>query len=290
MSAAPPPAAPRVLRFDDFELDVQTLELRRGGAPVKLQQQPARVLAVLAAAPGELVTREALREAIWGADAYVDFEQGLNYCVRQIRAALGDSAEAPRYLETLRGRGYRFLAPPAAATPVAVAPRTKWWVVAATALALVVVAASAWGMARWIGDGPRMRAAIGVAPITAPPGEQAWAAALRTQLVSRLAIASRLPVVDLGAGGAPSPRARWRLEGRVDRDRDVYRVTLLLRDLRDGTVAWSDVFTGTPGDWIDAQSAMADRMTEIVRYRVEGPAAGQPHKRAFLPSRLPASH
>src|SRR6185503_7493612 len=98
------------LRFGAFELELQSGELRRSGVRVHLQQQPAKVLALLAARSGELVTREEIQREVWG-ETFVDFEQGLNYCVKQIRAALGDAAETPRYLETLPRRGYRFLAP-----------------------------------------------------------------------------------------------------------------------------------------------------------------------------------
>ena len=76
-----------IIRFGDFELDDQTLQLRRGGALARLQQQPAKILAFLLSHRGSLVTREQIRLAIWGEDTFVDFEQGLNFCIRQIRLA-----------------------------------------------------------------------------------------------------------------------------------------------------------------------------------------------------------
>jgi len=100
-----------VIRFGEFELDEQTFELRRKGVPARIQQQPARVLAMLIGNHGVMVTREQIRTAIWGNDTFVDFEQGLNYCVRQIRLTLSDQAESPRYVETLPRLGYRFIAP-----------------------------------------------------------------------------------------------------------------------------------------------------------------------------------
>src|SRR5206468_9336720 len=99
------------LRFAPFDLDVATGELRRDGRPVMLQPQPARVLALLATQAGRLVTRDEIRAQIWGGDTFVDFEQGLNYCITQIRAALGDAAKTPRFIETLQRRGYRFISP-----------------------------------------------------------------------------------------------------------------------------------------------------------------------------------
>src|SRR5215469_9872659 len=105
-----------LLRFDIFELDTAAGELRRQGERVKLPPQPFRVLELLARQGGEVVTRACIRERIW-TDSFVDFEQGLNFCIRQIREALGDTAEAPRFIETLPRRGYRFLLPVEAPTP-----------------------------------------------------------------------------------------------------------------------------------------------------------------------------
>ena len=98
-----------VLRFGEFELDVRTLQLRKNGALTHIQQQPARVLALLVNHRGSLVTREQIRLAIWGKDTFVDFEQGLNFCIRQIRLALNDQAEHPLHIETLPRLGYRFI-------------------------------------------------------------------------------------------------------------------------------------------------------------------------------------
>ncbi|HEU4451942.1 MAG TPA: transcriptional regulator, partial [Longimicrobium sp.] len=96
-------------RFGPFELDPRTAELRRDGEPVPLQLQPARILVLLVERAGAMVSREEIRALVWP-DRVVDYEQGLNYAIRQIRAALGDDAEAPAYVETLPRRGYRFAA------------------------------------------------------------------------------------------------------------------------------------------------------------------------------------
>src|SRR5262245_54168786 len=99
-----------ILRFDIFELDTAAGELRRQGDRVKLTTQPLLVLELLVRRGGEVVTRTDIRDRIWS-DSFVDFEQGLNFCIRQIREALGDAADKPRFLETLPRRGYRFLMP-----------------------------------------------------------------------------------------------------------------------------------------------------------------------------------
>lgn len=106
----PSSTAVLIQRFGGFELDARTGELRRDGAVVKLQPQPFRVLELLVAHAGELVTREELKNALWGEDTYVDFERGLNFCINQVRTALGDSADSPQFIQTLPRRGYRFIA------------------------------------------------------------------------------------------------------------------------------------------------------------------------------------
>src|SRR5258708_21781535 len=103
--------AVQALRFGPFELDLRSGELRRSGMLVHLQPQPSKVLELLALRAGELVTREEIQKELWPAGTFVDFEQSLNFCIRQIRSALGDSALAPRYLETLPRRGYRWIGP-----------------------------------------------------------------------------------------------------------------------------------------------------------------------------------
>jgi len=101
----------RIIRFGVFDFDLKTGELRKHGLLIKLQGQPVDVLAMLLEHPGEVVTREDLQKRLWPADVYVDFELSLNAAVKRLRAALGDSADTPRFVETLSRRGYRFVAP-----------------------------------------------------------------------------------------------------------------------------------------------------------------------------------
>lgn len=98
-------------RFGNYELDAHSGRLLHEGRPVKIQPQPLRVLSVLLERPGEIVSREDLRARIWGEATFVEFDQGLNYCIRQIRLALHDEASEPAYIETLPKQGYRFIAP-----------------------------------------------------------------------------------------------------------------------------------------------------------------------------------
>src|ERR1019366_3278310 len=101
----------RLLRFGVFEVDLTAGELRKNGARIRLQEQPFQVLAALLQNAGQVVTRDELRERIWPADTFVDFDHSLNTAVNKIRESLGDSASSPRFVETLARRGYRFVAP-----------------------------------------------------------------------------------------------------------------------------------------------------------------------------------
>jgi DNA-binding winged helix-turn-helix (wHTH) protein/Tfp pilus assembly protein PilF len=108
---APETRVPAVRLFGVFKVDVRSGELRKKGVRVKLQEQPFQVLTVMLKRPGEVVTREELRTQIWPADTFVDFDNGLNTAINKLREALGDSADNPRFIETLPRRGYRFIAP-----------------------------------------------------------------------------------------------------------------------------------------------------------------------------------
>ncbi len=99
------------IRFGVFEVDVCAEELRKQGVKIKLQEQPFQVLQILLEHPGEIVTREDLRQRIWPVDTFVDFNGGVNNAVKRLREALGDSAESPRYIETIPRKGYRFIGP-----------------------------------------------------------------------------------------------------------------------------------------------------------------------------------
>jgi eukaryotic-like serine/threonine-protein kinase len=108
---ASPAHPPSVICFAQFELDAAKGELRKAGVSLKIHPQPFQVLQLLAGRPKQIVTREEIRSSLWGGNTFVDFERGINSCVNQLRAVLGDDPEKPRYIETLPRRGYRFIAP-----------------------------------------------------------------------------------------------------------------------------------------------------------------------------------
>ena len=102
---------PQVVRFGTFEADLRLGELRKHGTRLKLTGQPFQILVILLEHPGDLVTREQLQRRLWPSETFVDFDRGLNAAINRVREALGDSAENPRFVETLPRRGYRFIAP-----------------------------------------------------------------------------------------------------------------------------------------------------------------------------------
>lgn len=143
---------PSIARFGTFEVDLRTGELRKQGKRLKLQDQPFQVLVALLQRPGDVVTREELRSQIWPEDTFVDFDNSLNTAINKLREALGDSADNPRFIETLPRRGYRFLVPvtspdrkeSATVRPLAASRAARWKVM--LPVAVVVVIAVAGGM------------------------------------------------------------------------------------------------------------------------------------------------
>lgn len=103
------PRPSKIVRFDVFEVDLRSGELRKNSRKIKLQQRPFQILAVLLEQPGEVVTREELRKRLWSPDTFVDFDHSMNTAIKKVRQALGDDAHRPRFVETLPQRGYRFV-------------------------------------------------------------------------------------------------------------------------------------------------------------------------------------
>jgi Tol biopolymer transport system component/DNA-binding winged helix-turn-helix (wHTH) protein len=178
-------------RFGVFELDVESGELRKLGRRVRLQPQPSKVLATLVARPGQIVTREELKHQIWNGTTFVDFEQGLNFCVRQIRLALDDNAEAPQYIETLPRVGYRFVAN-VTSVPL---QRNEWqgstnadsrkgfskrptlgwrWLGVAASLLILLSAIAIWRLPRKSAES--LLPPVEVVPLVSLKGQQGWPA------------------------------------------------------------------------------------------------------------------
>ena len=169
--------------FDHFSLDLRAGELYKDGLKVKLQDQPLRILQLLLDRPGDIVSREELRNGLWAAETFVDFEGGLNTAVNKLRAALGDTAENPRFVETVGRRGYRFIAPVERPSAVESGPPS-----------LRRTARRGWRRAAAVA-GLAIAAAIGVVAWRARAKDEATRASLRSLAV--------LPLADL-SGGAES--------------------------------------------------------------------------------------
>ena len=170
----------RLLRFGDFEVDLRTGELRKGGVRLKFGGQPFQVLSILLERPGDVVTREELQKRLWP-DTFVDVDHNLNTAINKIREALGDSAESPRFVETLPRRGYRFIGElePPVQLVVPVEPdrgshsRRAWLKIAASVLAILFFALGALAVYRWYRqERPQERTALSVLPFNALPGEE----------------------------------------------------------------------------------------------------------------------
>lgn len=183
MPSDPEPASPSLRFGDELELDRSAYQLRRAGHPVKLERIPLEILLLLTERPGQLVTREQIAERVWGMDAALDVDNSINGAVRKIRHALKDDPEQPRFIQTITGRGYRFVAPvlgspdpvaePAKATPTepVTSPhagvlrrplRASLWLGGGLALALAV-AGLVWAR-EWTSDRTSGRAMLAVLP------------------------------------------------------------------------------------------------------------------------------
>jgi len=235
------------IRFGEFEFDEQTLELRKGGVPVRIQQQPARVLGFLLHHRGSLVAREQIRLAIWGDDTFVDFEQGLNFCIRQIRLALNDRAEQPRFVETLPRLGYRFVGQIETDSADQAAPAQK-------------------------------RVRIAVIPIEDLSGhtEDYFAAGLTEDMISALSRIDpqrlRVTAGPKGMGGADSSPegleqlrraldADFLLRGTVRRSGERMRIGAQLHDLIDKSVLWSETYDFQSWDLLAIQEEVTQRVS-----------------------------
>ena len=210
MEETTPP--PPLIRFGDYELDTRVGELRNGSGPVRLHRQPLRLLVLLLEHAGEPVSREQLRSALWPDHTFVDFEDALNHAVRRLREALGDSAEGPRFIETLPRFGYRFVAPvEAAALPppqatVAVRlprrgekrPRPRWALGLGITVLVVVIGAVGYRFVRSGHEPPQRIESLVVLPLanlSGDPKQEYFADGMTEELITSLGEVRSLRVI-----------------------------------------------------------------------------------------------
>jgi TolB-like protein/DNA-binding winged helix-turn-helix (wHTH) protein/Flp pilus assembly protein TadD len=297
------------LRFGVFELDLDTGELRKSGRAVRLRPQAAKVLGVLASRPGQLVTREDLQQQLWGQETFVDFEHSINLCIREIRAALGDDAATPRYVETLPRHGYRFIAPvhdtqsatdPAVdfqhaaptTNPIIPAPPRSYRPVAvfgAIAAAVLIAAAVAnpgeWRSRLFGGAGGPVRA-IAVLPLQNLTGDSAqdyfadgMTEALTTDLarMESLQVISRTSTMQYKTAKKSLPLIARELnagaivEGSVQRAGNRVRVTAQLVRAADDRHLWAETYEGDFRDILALQDNVASAIAKQVESRLGGP-------------------
>jgi TolB-like protein/DNA-binding winged helix-turn-helix (wHTH) protein/Tfp pilus assembly protein PilF len=248
---SPRPAA--VVRFGTYELSLQSGEVRKAGVRIRVQQQPMKLLELLLERPGEVVTREELRSRVWPSESFGDFDQAVNIAIAKLRSALGDSAENPRYIETLPKRGYRFIAevsvveadtptkrsePATEGLPVAepghqpqgtglpVAHKPRLWftrgVIAALALVLILGILTAW-LFRSRGHAPTGIRSLAVLPLDNLSGDASqdyFADGMTDELITDLAQISALRVISRTSAmvykGARKPLPQIARELNVD--------------------------------------------------------------------------
>ena len=284
------------LRFGVFELNAVTGELRKSGHTVRLRPQAAKILVLLAFRPGQLVTREELREKIWGNETFVDFEHGLNLCIGEVRAALGDDADTPRYVETLPRRGYRFIAPiqgSTITTPVAAALRPFPWraaallvvIAVASAIALTVTNPGEWRTRLFGGPAKPVRT-IAVLPLQNLSGDAAqdyfadgMTEALTTDLarIESLQVISRTSANQYKAAKKSLPaiarefHADAVVEGSVQRSGGRVRVTAQLVRAFDDRHLWANTYERDFRDVLALQDEVASDIATQIESRLGGP-------------------
>jgi TolB-like protein/DNA-binding winged helix-turn-helix (wHTH) protein len=306
MSDTPVGGSYRV-RFGPFEADVRTGDLRKGGLPVRLRGRPFDVLALLLAQPGELVTRDELRAKLWSADTFVDFDHGLNTAVNRLREALGDSADSPRFVETVPRRGYRFVAPvvdldapapvpgAAAGSPVpslgAVAPPSgksasrRGPLLFSLGLAATIAAgAGVFALRGREGHrtpgGPTRLAVLPFRNVGGDPAQDYFADGLTDELiadlsqVSALRIISRTSVMPYRAVSKRLPEIAKELnvdavvEGSVLRSGDKVRITARLVEAAADNNLWGESYERDIADILTLQREVARAITIGVRVTV----------------------
>ncbi|HEY1338612.1 MAG TPA: winged helix-turn-helix domain-containing protein [Bryobacteraceae bacterium] len=280
---------PSVLRFGAFELDLRRSELRRSGVLLKLSPQQFRLLRFLAENPDRICTRDEIQQTIWGAETFVDFDRSLNVCMAQLRATLNDDSEAPRFIQTVPRRGYRFVAPvervedrPSAPQP---APGRRWWVALAAAVVVCLAALFAW---RALGPPPRtMLAVLPIENLTGRVEDGVAVEGLVSELIGefgsalpdRLGVIARTSVMRY-AGRQPSVaevsrdlKADYLVEGEARREASRLRITLRLIRSADQAAVWTDSFEQDDAGGFEMQEDTAARAaTGVVRTLF--PAAG----------------
>jgi TolB-like protein/DNA-binding winged helix-turn-helix (wHTH) protein/Tfp pilus assembly protein PilF len=294
------------MRFAAFEVDLRAGQLRKHGKRIRLQQQPFRILALLLEHPDEIVTREELQKNIWPADTFVDFDVGLAAAIHKLRQALGDSAEAPRFIETLPKRGYRFIAPVesvqeadkdtsepvpdgANLSTLPEKPQTQtrageiqsWHKVAAAIVLLALLLLGGW----WAAHPRPLSYVIVVLPLknlSAEPNTEYFSDALTDEIIRRLSLVDGLEVRSHTSSFVfkDKPRnigevgkalgANLVLEGTVLRSGERLRINVDLVRVSDDTPIWSERFDRQLADVFAIQDEISRSVVNDLRLKQIG--------------------
>ncbi len=300
--------SPRSIRFAAFELDLRSGELFKHGHKIRLEGQPIQILICLLENPGQMVTREELHAKLWPADTFVNFEQGLNSAMKRLRQALSDSAEKPRFVETLPRRGYRFIAlvqtidPPPTESPVAEPPpappdmparqpRTTLWIWSGVlVLAAIALLSLFWRHRSAVGVDPVITS-LAVLPLDNLSGDASqdyfsdgMTDALITELgqIGQLRVISRTSIMTYKGTHKSLPEIARDLnvdavvEGAVLRSGNQVRITAQLIQASDDKHLWAKSYEGDIGDMLGLQKQVARSISQEIRVELT------PHEQEIL--------
>ena len=318
---ASPQVPPATVRFGVFEADLRAGELRRNGVKVRLQDLPFRALTLLLSRPGEVITREEFRQALWPADVFVDFEQGTSSAVMRLRDALGDSAENPIFIQTVERRGYRWIAPvhrlsadversgtpseeesdsdallsvPLVTRAPARARLLRWLVPLAAGITVVM------GSMHWRSRQAEPISSIAILPfdnLSTPAFNDAFSDGLTDEIAASIShldgvrVAGRRSAYffkgkhnDLRDVGSRL-NVEAVVEGSVQRVGERTHVTVELNRTRDGFTIWSQTYDGSTADWFQIENQIANsiagKMARSLSPSATAPAAPDPEAHAL---------
>jgi TolB-like protein/DNA-binding winged helix-turn-helix (wHTH) protein/Flp pilus assembly protein TadD len=310
----------RVLRFGVFQVNLAAREIRKHGVRVRLSGQPFCILSILLEKPGEVVTREEMREKLW-TDTFVDFEHSLNSAIKKLRAALGDSPENSRYIETIPRVGYRFVAPVeedmgnaqsvpqsepvpvgAGSAAEAVEPRHRRWTALLGISAVLIVVTAGYLMLSRAHDGPKApggRITVAVLPfenLTGDAGQEYLSDGLTEEMIAQigrldpehLGVIARTSVMHYKRGQVQLDQigrelgVQYVLEGSLRRDADKVRITAQFVQTKDQTPVWSREYDRELSSLLALQGEIAQEIADEIRLSL-GPSRPFP-----APDRKPA--
>ena len=281
-----------IVHFGIFQLDPTARELHKAGVKIKLQDQPFRVLALLVGRAGQLVTREELQQKVWPTAVFVDFDQGLNNAIKKVRDALGDSADSPRFIETVARHGYRFVAPVSAAPGHPSQPRfhvgaraLRNTLIGLAACLLAALAYWAWQGATTPAKAPSEKVILAVLPfdnLSRDPDQEFFSDGLTEEMIAQLGKLNpeRLTVIARGSVAkykgsslavdqiSRELHADYLVQGSVRRAADRVRITVQLIQVRDQTDLWAESYDRELKDMLVVQDSVARTIANQIHIKL----------------------